>query len=729
MISKKVFAGAALAVALLLLGATVTSTSNGPDFGPQVTYPAGGGAQTVAVGDLDADGHLDLVTAKVVLLNEGDGTFATPVNYSDEGCCGSVHLGDMDADGDLDLAGSNTNGVSVLLNHGDGTFASPVNYDLERSGGSLAIGDLDGDGDLDLVSASRYGDNISVLFNQSDGTFADRADYPVGDEPLSVAVSDLDGDGDLDLVVGNRNDNNVSVLLNNGGGAFAGHVTYGVGSWPYSVAIGDIDRDGDQDLIVANRSGGNISVWLNQGDGTFADRVDYVVGSGPKFVALGDLDLDGDLDLATANQHGDSVSVLLNQGDGTFTGRTDYGVGDCPHMVVMGDLDGDWDLDLVTGNQYTDDVSVLMNHLSTPTTVESVTLTPPSPVKVETVEFEVTFSEEMNTSVVPTVTIGIDVPYNDYTIAPKTGTDYTNGYLNADTTKWYGTCAFTDTMHNGTYHISISGAEGSSGNQMQPDTSETFVLDTVAPDGSLIIDNGAAYATTTSVTLTTSATDATSGVAQMQLSNDGISYDPWESYAGTKSWTLSSGDGLKTVYVKYKDNAGNVSTPYTDTITLDTTVQPAYGLSINEGALFTDQITVILTLPANPHTAQMMISNDGGFVGAQWEPYATHKEWQITQHGADVIPRTVYAKYKDAEGVVSSVYQDDIVLDVSEPTKPIGGIIVPIAKLELLRVNLSDLPVAVVAALSGDWRLAISAMIVLVSLGASVWKTWRNRRH
>lgn len=72
------------------------------------------------------------------------------------------------------------------------------------------------------------------------------------------------------------------------------------------------------------------------------------------------------------------------------------------------------------------------------------------------------------------------------------------------------------------------------------------------------------------VTLTLSATDS-SGVSQMQFSNViDSSYSPAEPYAATKQWTLSTGDGAKTVYVKYKDAVGNWSAAISDTITLDT---------------------------------------------------------------------------------------------------------------------------------------------------------------
>jgi hypothetical protein len=48
----------------------------------------------------------------------------------------------------------------------------------------------------------------------------------------------------------------------------------------------------------------------------------------------------------------------------------------------------------------------------------------------------------------------------------------------------------------------------------------------------------------------------------------------WEAYATTKAWTLTTGDGTKTVYAWYKDAAGNSSTSYTDTIVLDMTAPP-----------------------------------------------------------------------------------------------------------------------------------------------------------
>jgi hypothetical protein len=65
----------------------------------------------------------------------------------------------------------------------------------------------------------------------------------------------------------------------------------------------------------------------------------------------------------------------------------------------------------------------------------------------------------------------------------------------------------------------------------------------------------------------------------MQLSQDGGAFTPPEPFAATRAWTLTGADGKKTVAVRYVDGAGNVSKPYVDTITLDTTAPAVTGVA------------------------------------------------------------------------------------------------------------------------------------------------------
>ncbi len=109
--------------------------------------------------------------------------------------------------------------------------------------------------------------------------------------------------------------------------------------------------------------------------------------------------------------------------------------------------------------------------------------------------------------------------------------------------------------------------------------------DTTPPSGTIQINNNATYTMTLSVTLNLSATDDIGPVTQMQFSNDNVTYGVPESYATTKAWTLTSGDGSKTVYVKFKDAAGNWSVALTDTITLDTVAPDAVITYPVDGAL------------------------------------------------------------------------------------------------------------------------------------------------
>src|SRR5579863_4328736 len=117
-------------------------------------FTVGSSPFSVATGDFNGDGKLDLVIANFgsydisVLLGNGDGTFQAAVNYGAGSGPRSIGVGDFNGDGKLDLAvvNSNSNNVSVLLGKGDGTFQPAVNYGAGSGSQSVAIGDLNGDG-------------------------------------------------------------------------------------------------------------------------------------------------------------------------------------------------------------------------------------------------------------------------------------------------------------------------------------------------------------------------------------------------------------------------------------------------------------------------------------------------------------------------------------------------------------------------------------------------------
>lgn len=104
-----------------------------------------------------------------------------------------------------------------------------------------------------------------------------------------------------------------------------------------------------------------------------------------------------------------------------------------------------------------------------------------------------------------------------------------------------------------------------------------LTLDTLAPAGLTVKVNGdAQYTTSTAVTLTIGVSDSATTGYQMKIWGINEVADEasaaWETFATSKSVTLTSGDGLKTVYVKVRDDVGNETTAVSDTITLDTAI-------------------------------------------------------------------------------------------------------------------------------------------------------------
>ncbi len=172
---------------------------------------------SIAAGDVDEDGKLDLITANfgrqdlTYFRNQGAGTFTdTPTLALTAGSAtAAVELADVDGDGHLDAAFTySTADVGLFRGHGDGTFdATPVTQHdgTGQQPYELAIGDVDGDGRPDAVTAD-FGSRRFGVWPNVAGSFGAALGFEVGEAtegvnyPSGVALADVDGDGRLDVL-------------------------------------------------------------------------------------------------------------------------------------------------------------------------------------------------------------------------------------------------------------------------------------------------------------------------------------------------------------------------------------------------------------------------------------------------------------------------------------------------------------------------------------------------
>lgn len=397
-----------LTLILAVAFAAKAQVSTPLNFMPPVAYDSGAFfSSSIAVGDLNGDGKLDVVVSNAclsyddcpfndvpdtighptvgVLLGNGDGTLKPAVTYDAggfqyPGAPSPVVLADMNGDGILDIVVTNSCGyiddctqgtVSVLFGNGDGTFTPP------RAGGwsngflpvAVAVGDVNGDGKPDiLVTNSCYERicdagycfcpvaSVSILLNDGWGYFRDGGVLQCGGPwAQGMVTGDLNRDGKLDMVIAYIG--GVQVYLGNGQGGFQSKWSYSSGGTGVrALALADVNGDGKLDLLVLNQTGlngsliGNVGVLLGNGDGTLRSAVPVGVGSTtPLSFATDDLNGDGKADVGLVIPSG--TAVLLGNGNGTFQNPVTLGSDiSWSYFIAIGDLNGDGKPDLLTAN-------------------------------------------------------------------------------------------------------------------------------------------------------------------------------------------------------------------------------------------------------------------------------------------------------------------------------------------------------------------------------------------
>jgi predicted outer membrane repeat protein len=326
------------------LSQTITAAS----FGPRIDIPIPSVGE-LKIADIDNDGKLDLLARTSVALsgililkntsspgNLAAGDFSAPVSFPLAFIPSSMAVGDIDKDGKIDLIANSTNSITGIYRNispigviNSNSFAQRIDVSGNSSGNSMTLADLNGDSKLDLICATNLA-VVDVYQNQSQtgtitGTsFSAKTSYPVSANSQWVGASDMDGDGKLEVLSGNSISNNISILRNihvSGsftGSSFSTAVAYSAAGNANYVSVFDIDGDRKLDIITSNQVSNNLSLFRNTHitgaflAGSFSTALSVGSFTSPRAIASGDIDNDGRIDVVIANSAPNNLAVFRN---------------------------------------------------------------------------------------------------------------------------------------------------------------------------------------------------------------------------------------------------------------------------------------------------------------------------------------------------------------------------------------------------------------------------------
>lgn len=251
----------------------------------------------MTLGDVNGDGKLDLALdhhdsyGVMLLLGDGQGGFALAPNspiIMKNGQHPHTHglaLGDLNGDGKLDLVTTNSNpdnDVSVMVGDGRGGFTPALGspFAVGPSPYPFALADLNLDGKPDIVATNTaLGPDrekqltstrvLTLLLGNGQGDFRPTQTPLRTEAPWFVAVGDVNGDRKPDIVATHYERPELTVLIgdNKGGFTEVDGSPFDLGHAAWQVALSDIDRDGKADIVAAADS--EVRVMLGNGRGGF----------------------------------------------------------------------------------------------------------------------------------------------------------------------------------------------------------------------------------------------------------------------------------------------------------------------------------------------------------------------------------------------------------------------------------------------------------------------------
>ena len=416
-------------------------------FRPAAAFPVGRGPVRLAVADFNEDGKPDLAALNEIdgsvslLLNDGSGSFRPGTSMPD---VSSMAAGDIDGDGHADLVLQVDREIRVRPGRGDGTFAEGFSTPAVSPALLLTLGEFSRDGRLELAAvdpggvltvfstaeigpgaAVRTGSRTGGIQSAVRSSAVSVAQTTVGSSPSSVALSAVPSSAsfgqpvtltatitppvatgkvtfyDGTTILGSASAyGGTATLVSIGAGygsrqltaRYLGDVSYAPavsasvreqisttpggaftltrtinlgGATLRSLAVGDFNHDGYSDIVATDFNGNfvgapTVNVLLNNGDGTFRSPATYLDSANASQVAIADIDLDGNPDLVVTTANG--VVWLKGNPDGSFQNATSIFSSTDLGMVRIADLNSDGYPDVIVAHIATPSIEVRLGN-------------------------------------------------------------------------------------------------------------------------------------------------------------------------------------------------------------------------------------------------------------------------------------------------------------------------------------------------------------------------------